>query len=71
MSEINLVSVNCQGIGDRKKRSDVLDYYKKQNIHILCLQDTHISKEKEFYTDWGAGAYFTTFSSNSRGVAFQ
>ena len=46
MSEINLVSVNCQRIGDRKTKSDILDYYKK-NIHILCLQETHISKEKE------------------------
>ena len=41
MSDLKIVSVNCQGLGDFKKRKDVFQYYRKLGCNILCLQDTH------------------------------
>ena len=38
---------------------------------IVCLQDTHFvsSNEKIIENQWGFKAYFSSFASNSRGVA--
>ena len=38
---LKVISVNVQGLKDHKKNIDVLQYLKKQNPHIVCLQDTH------------------------------
>ena len=46
MSDLKIVSVNCQGLGDFKKRKDVFQFYRKLGCNILCLQDTHFTKRK-------------------------
>ena len=38
---LKILSVNCQGLRDLKKCTDVLNYLTEQNPDILCLQDTH------------------------------
>ena len=45
--------------------------FKEQNVTILCPQDTHLSSENntQIYSEWNNECYFTTVSSNSRGVA--
>ena len=43
MAELNILSVNCQGIGLLPKRTDVLNYVKGKGCQIYCLQDTHFS----------------------------
>ena len=43
MSEIKIVSANCQGLHDlkkKRKKKDVLHFYREQKCNILCLQDT-------------------------------
>ena len=37
-------SVNCQGLRDRKKRLDVINYLKETESLIICLQDTHLNE---------------------------
>ena len=68
---IKIVTVNCRGLGDGRKRKDVLNFYKSKNYNIVCLQDTHFTPELEPYieTQWGYKCIFNSFSSNSRGVA--
>ena len=63
--------LECQGWGDPKKRRDVMNYLRKQNFSIICLQDTHFTKNMEslIRSEWGNDAYFSSFSSQSRGVA--
>ena len=39
---IKVLSANCQGLQNIKKRTDVLSYFKETNANIVCLQDTHL-----------------------------
>ena len=45
-------SANVQGIRDKRKRHDVLNYLlnDKNKIDILCLQDTHLTHSDEHET---------------------
>lgn len=47
MSEIKIISVNCQGLNDNLKRRDVFQYFRHQNCSILCLIDTHFTLDME------------------------
>ena len=38
---LKILSVNCQGLRDLKKCTDVLNYLTKQNPDILCHHNTH------------------------------
>ena len=71
MSNFTVISANCQGLHDFKKRKDVLHYYKQSQCNILCLQDTHFTSdmENDIRNEWGYEVYFNSFSSKSRGVA--
>ena len=71
MDKITICSVNCQGLGNPSKRRDVFNYLRNSNYSILCLQDTHFTKdiEKIIKSEWGYKVYFSSFSSQSRGVA--
>lgn len=71
MAEIKIISVNCQGLNDHKKRKDIFQYYRQQHCSILCLIDTHFTMEmeQEIRNEWGYEARFNSFTSNSRGVA--
>ena len=66
-----ICSMNCQGLGNYKKRRDVLDHLKSGKYSIICVQDTHFIKSNErlILTEWGYKAIFSSFTSNSRGVA--
>ena len=71
MKELKIASLNCQGLGDNKKRRDVLHYLREKQFSIYCLQDTHFDKKMEPYVtaEWGYKAYFSSYRTNSRGVA--
>lgn len=44
---LKILADNCQGLGDYKKRSDVLNYLKDKNYNIYFLQDTHFTSDEE------------------------
>lgn len=71
MGSLKILSVNCQGLGDIEKRRDVFNFLKSKKCNIYCIQDTHFTNESEMNikTMWGYECYFSSFSSNSRGVA--
>lgn len=54
----------------RQKRRDVFHFVKSEKYNIVCLQDVHIQSKMESYVnaEWGYEAYFSSFTSNSRGV---
>ena len=70
-NNISICSLNCQGLGDSKKRRDVINYLKNKQFSIICLQDTHFNKQIEnvIRAEWGYKALFSSFSTNSRGTA--
>ena len=71
MSSLKILSVNCQGLGNTLKRRDVFDMLKSKNCNIYCIQDTHFTNDIEniVRSMWGYECYFSSVSSNSRGVA--
>ena len=71
MDKINICSLNCQGLGDPLKRRDVLHYLRNKHFSIICLQDTHFTKDTEriISTEWGYKVCYNSHTSNSRGVA--
>ena len=71
MDNITILSMNAQGLGDRNKRKDVLNFLKDKKAAIYFIQDTHFTDEdiKHIYTELGFTSYFSNYTSNSRGVA--
>lgn len=72
MTELNILSVNTQGLGGIAKRLDVFQYLKEKKADIYCLQDTHITKSQEIFirNQWGDSCMFSPAAqSNARGVA--
>ena len=70
-ANLKIMSVNCQGLGDLKKCTDVLNYLTEQNPDILCLQDTHWVNDdlKSIKKLWAGECFIHGSRSNSRGVA--
>ena len=71
LDEIKVLSANCRGIRDKKKRFDVLNYLQNTSADILCLQDTHLteSDKSEVTTVWNGNFILNGAYSNARGVA--
>ena len=71
MSEVGICCVNVQGLQNKLKRADVFDRLRAGKFSIVCIVDTHFDKssEKIYTAEWGYTTYFSSFSSQSRGVA--
>ena len=71
MNSITVLSANCRGLQNMKKRVDVLTYLKELNYNIVCLQDTHWTKKDMASVSniWGGKCYIHGTRTNSRGVA--
>jgi exonuclease III len=71
MSTIKICSYNVRGINGDTKRRDVLEYLKKMNTNIYCIQDIHCGKQQtnNFESDWEGEMIISSGTSNSRGVA--
>ena len=63
--------MNCRGLGQFHKRRDIFSFLKDKDYSIYLLQDTHFSNgiEDRVKQEWGYDSYFSSFSSNARGVA--
>ena len=48
---VKILSANCQGLVLVEKRVDVLNYLKRKQCQIDCLQDTHTTKVSEIFLD--------------------
>ena len=70
-SQIVVLSANCQGLNNKVKRYDVLNYIKEAGVNIACLQDTHLLKSMESIVknEWNGEVYLHGVRSNARGVA--
>ena len=71
MSNLKILSINCRGLGDKKKRRDVFNCLKKKKFSIYLLQDTHFTEKEKISIRslWGYEIYLSCGTSNSRGVA--
>jgi exonuclease III len=71
MIQLKIISMNCRGLADFKKRKDVFMYLRKFNADIICLQDIHVAegRQNSFKNSWGQHSIIATGTANSRGVA--
>ena len=70
MDNFKIMSCNCQGLGNLKKRRDIFQYLREKKCSVYFLQDTHfdVNMEKHIRSEWGYECYFSSFNSQSRGV---
>ena len=70
-SELKIISFNCQGLRDTKKRIDVINYLSNIGADIICLQDTHwLTADKKIIQKlWPGDCLLNGSKTNSRGVA--
>ena len=69
--ELSILSQNCRGgLSVATKRRDLFQYVRSKKFNIVCLQDTHINPNLESFikSEWGFEAYFSSYTTNSRGV---
>ena len=71
MGDFRMLSLNVRGLSNFKKRRAIFAWCRKQNAHIIFLQETHstVNSEKQWKAEWGAPLELAHGSSNSRGVA--
>ena len=69
--KVKLSSANCRGLRNKIKRYDVINYMKSKKVHILCLQDTHLTSDDEadLKSIWEGEILLHEVNTNSRGVA--
>ena len=66
MASVRILSVNCQGLGNIVKRTDVFNYLQKKQCNIYCLQDTHFTceNEKSIRASWDYECTAILFNNN-------
>ena len=70
-SSLIIKEFNVNSIGKNPKRQEIFHFLKKKNSDIHILVDTRFSKEIEntIKAEWGSQVFFSSFTSQSRGVA--
>lgn len=70
MADLNLATINVNGIGWAVKRRALFNQIRKRKCGIAFLQETHstTSQEKIWSSKWGGKAYFSHGFSGARGV---
>ena len=69
---LKVLSASCQGLREKKKRYDVINYFDGLRPNIICFQDTHLTKKEidEIAMVTGYETYISGSKTNARGVAF-
>ena len=51
---LNIVSLNCNGLGDPTKRNNIFNHFVNIGADIILLQETHTdpNRSKRYETEW-------------------
>ena len=68
---LQILSLNCRGLGNKQKRLDIFKKLKDDRIDIALLQDTHWDSEllTQVKEEWDFTLISTSFTTRSRGTA--
>ena len=71
MEQLTIMSMNCRGLADTKKRRDVMHFIRSKRFSIVFLQDTHLTDKSTVYFEnlWHGKSYHSCYSSRSRGTS--
>lgn len=69
-NEIGIISYNCNGLADNKKRKNIFCWLKDKPQDFFCLQETHSTSldEEQWKKEWDGPAFFSHGDRKSRGV---
>ena len=69
-NQIKISTSNVRGLHEPQKRKDLFNYLRGKQFQICCLQETHFTEGLEPYihAEWGGNVYFSSYTSNSRGI---
>jgi exonuclease III len=71
---LSLATINVNGLRDKKKRDVVFNWLVAKKIDVICLQETHSTKDDliRWQNEWkncgGGNSFFNCGTSDSRGV---
>ena len=70
IDELIICSLNVRGLSNNLKRRETFRWLRMKKIGIFFLQEVHCTKEKErqWSSEWGFSAIFSSVSSSSAGV---
>ena len=70
-SNLKILTLNANGLADKNKHMQLFQFLRQNEIDIACIQEVHSTKARRriFKSEWGAQAYFSDGTSNSKGVA--
>ena len=70
-SSLKIKEFNVNSIGKNPKRQEIFNFLRKKENDIHILIDTRFSKEIEnkIKVEWGSQVFFSSFTSQARGVA--
>ena len=70
-SSLTIKTFNVNGLGNYSKRAQIFKFMEKKGADIYFIIDTRFSKdiENRVKEEWGSNVFFSSFSSQSRGVA--
>ena len=71
MSQLQIVTLNCRGLGNFRKRKHIFQILKSSNVDVCFLQETHVYNNTVAHTyskELGGKCYWSFGTSRSKGV---
>ena len=70
-SFITIGTLNCQGLNDFYKRSEIFDSLRKSDLSIILLQETKLHPEREriYMNEWHGDSIFNSVVGSKSGTA--
>jgi len=71
MRDLKIVSLNVKGFNNVIKRQKILAFLRKEKTQIALLSETHLNylKHLKLRRSWVGQVYYSSYNTNSRGVA--
>ena len=68
---VSIASFNCQGLQNKDKRYDIINYLKNMGAKVICLQETHLTNSDLYWLKpiWEGEIFLNGCKTNARGVA--
>ena len=71
LANINVVTFNCNGLGNSSRRRALMSHFNKGLYDFVCLQETHILKEKimgEIISQWEGSLHYSRGTGWGKGL---
>ena len=71
MTDLQIVSLNCRGLGDFRKRKHICQILNSSNVDVCFVQETHVYNNivaDNCFKDLGGKCYWSFGASRSKGV---